>query len=189
MATPHSTAFDHFSLGRFLDGPRRDIRSRMRRLLTQPRFQYRQDIRRDDYREVVLAWTQEIAERGVGPIGYPAEYGGEDSMSCFVGAFTILGHLDLSLLTKVGVQFGLFGGSIASVPAAKLGETVISAALARAGLEGGDLGEVIMGHVLQTAQGQNTARQASVGAGVPVERPASTINQVCGSGLPSWART
>jgi len=78
---------------------------------------------------------------------------------------------------------GSFGGSLASVPAAKLGETVLSAALSRAGIEGGDVGEVIMGHVLQAGQGQNTARQASVGAGVPVERPASTINQVCGSGL------
>jgi acyl-CoA oxidase len=80
--------------------------------LSQPRFAYRQDLGRADYREVVLAWTQEIAERGIGPIGYPPEYGGEGSMSCFIGAFTILGHHDLSLLTKVGVQFGLFGGSV-----------------------------------------------------------------------------
>ena len=78
---------------------------------------------------------------------------------------------------------GSFGGSLATVPAAKLGETVLAAALSRAGVDGADVGEVIMGHVLQSAQGQNTARQASVGAGVPVERPASTINQVCGSGL------
>lgn len=76
-----------------------------------------------------------------------------------------------------------FGGSLASVPAAKLGETALAAALSRAGIEGGDVGEVIMGHVLQSGQGQNTARQASIGAGVPVERPASTVNQVCGSGL------
>ncbi|NND01594.1 MAG: acyl-CoA oxidase [Acidimicrobiia bacterium] len=108
-----SPSFDPASLGRFLDGPRADIRGRMRRLLVQPRFRYRHDISRDDYREVVLAWTKEIAERGIGPIGFPVEYGGEDSMSCFIGAFTVLGHHDLSLLTKVGVQFGLFGGSIA----------------------------------------------------------------------------
>ena len=78
---------------------------------------------------------------------------------------------------------GSFGGSLSTVPAATLGETVISAALERAKVDGADVGEVIMGHVLQAGQGQNTARQASVGAGVPVERPASTINQVCGSGL------
>lgn len=78
---------------------------------------------------------------------------------------------------------GSFGGGLASVPAAKLGETVIAAALARAGLKGGDVDETVMGHVLQAGQGQNTARQASIGAGVDQEKPAMTINQVCGSGL------
>ena len=78
---------------------------------------------------------------------------------------------------------GSFGGSLASVPAAKLGETAIQAALKRADLNGDDVSETIMGHVLQAAQGQNTARQAAMGAGVPKEKPAITINQVCGSGL------
>ncbi|WP_375201996.1 acetyl-CoA C-acetyltransferase [Hyphococcus sp.] len=76
-----------------------------------------------------------------------------------------------------------FGGSLASVPAAKLGETVIAAALKRAGISGGDVDETVMGHVLQAGQGQNTARQASIGAGIDQEKPAMTINQVCGSGL------
>ena len=83
--------------------------------------------------------------------------------------------------TRTGI--GSFGGGLSTVPAAKLGETVIAAALSRAGIEGGDVDETVMGHVLQTAQGQNTARQASMGAGIPQERPAMTINQVCGSGL------
>ncbi|MEO1137686.1 MAG: acetyl-CoA C-acetyltransferase [Pseudomonadota bacterium] len=78
---------------------------------------------------------------------------------------------------------GSFGGGLASVPAAKLGETVIAAAMERAGLSGGDVDETVMGHVLQAGQGQNTARQASIGAGVAQEKPAMTINQVCGSGL------
>lgn len=78
---------------------------------------------------------------------------------------------------------GSFGGSLAGIPAARLGETVIRAALERAGVAPADVSETIMGHVLQAAQGQNTARQASMGAGVPQERPAMTINQVCGSGL------
>ena len=78
---------------------------------------------------------------------------------------------------------GSFGGALAGTPAAKLGEIVIKAALERAGVEPGDVSETIMGHVLQAAQGQNTARQAAMGAGVPQERPAMTINQVCGSGL------
>jgi acyl-CoA oxidase len=105
-------AFEPTDLGAYLDGSRADIRNRVRRLLAQPRFNYRVDIARDDYREVVLAWTKELAERGIGPIGYPFEYGGESSMSCFIAAFTVLGHHDLSLLTKFGVQFGLFGGSL-----------------------------------------------------------------------------
>ena len=83
--------------------------------------------------------------------------------------------------TRTGI--GSFGGSISTVSPAKLGETVIGAALAQAGIEGGDVDETIMGHVLQTSQGQNTARQASMGAGIPQERPAVTVNQVCGSGL------
>ena len=82
---------------------------------------------------------------------------------------------------------GSFGGGLASVPAAKLGETVIKAALQRAEIGGDDVDEVVMGHVLQTAQGQNTARQAAVMAGVAQEKPAMSINQVCGSGLRSVA--
>lgn len=78
---------------------------------------------------------------------------------------------------------GSFGGGLSTVPAAKLGETVIAAAMERAGLAGNDVEETIMGHVLQAGQGQNTARQASVNAGIAQERPAITINQVCGSGL------
>ncbi len=78
---------------------------------------------------------------------------------------------------------GSFGGSLAGTPAARLGEAVIKAALERAGIAGEEVDEVVMGHVLQAAQGQNTARQASLWAGVPKEKPAMTINQVCGSGL------
>lgn len=87
------------------------------------------------------------------------------------------------IVSAARTGIGSFAGGLASVPAAKLGETVLAAALERAGLEGEAVDEVVMGHVLQAGQGQNTARQASVGAGIPVERPASTINQVCGSGL------
>ncbi|MEK7264655.1 MAG: acetyl-CoA C-acetyltransferase, partial [Pseudomonadota bacterium] len=78
---------------------------------------------------------------------------------------------------------GSFGGGLSTVAASALGTAAISAALARAGVAGGDVGEVVMGHVLSAGQGQNTARQASMAAGIPIERPAMTINQVCGSGL------
>lgn len=92
-----------------------------------------------------------------------------------------MGGAVIAAATRTGV--GSFGGGLAKVPAATLGETVIAAALSKAGISGDDVDEVIMGHVLQTAQGQNTARQASVGAGIPKETPAMAINQVCGSGL------
>ncbi|MEM9168884.1 MAG: acetyl-CoA C-acetyltransferase [Pseudomonadota bacterium] len=78
---------------------------------------------------------------------------------------------------------GAFGGGLSTVPAATLGKTAIAAALAAAKVDGEAVDEVVMGHVLQSAQGQNTARQASMGAGVPKETPAMAINQVCGSGL------
>jgi acetyl-CoA C-acetyltransferase len=78
---------------------------------------------------------------------------------------------------------GSFGGGLSGVSAASLGETAIKAALARAKIGAEDVSEVIMGHVLTAGQGQNTARQAAMGAGIAKERPAMTINQVCGSGL------
>ena len=78
---------------------------------------------------------------------------------------------------------GSFGGGISSVSAPTLGQTALVSAMERAGISGEDVGEVVMGNVLQTGLGQNTARQASMGAGIPKERSAITINQVCGSGL------
>ena len=78
---------------------------------------------------------------------------------------------------------GSFNGSLASLPAHKLGEVAIKAALERAKVLPGDVSEVILGQVLTAAQGQGPARQASVGAGIPVDAPAWSINQICGSGL------
>ena len=65
----------------------------------------------------------------------------------------------------------------------QLGAVVIRAALARAGVEAGEVSDVILGQVLTAGQGQNPARQAAIKAGLPIETPAITINQVCGSGL------
>ncbi|MFN7175338.1 MAG: acetyl-CoA C-acetyltransferase [Thermaurantiacus sp.] len=82
---------------------------------------------------------------------------------------------------------GSFLGSFAGTPAHVLGAETIRAALADAGVPGGDVGEVILGQVLTAGQGQNPARQASMAAGVPQEVPAWSVNQVCGSGLRSVA--
>ena len=78
---------------------------------------------------------------------------------------------------------GSFNGSLASLPAHKLGEVAIRAALERAKVMPGDVSEVILGQVLTAAQGQGPARQASIGAGIPVDTPAWSMNQICGSGL------
>jgi len=78
---------------------------------------------------------------------------------------------------------GSFNGSLASLPAHELGKVAIKAAIERAGIEPGDVDEVIMGQILTAGQGQNPARQASIAAGIPVDSPAWGMNQLCGSGL------
>ncbi|MEQ8586330.1 MAG: acetyl-CoA C-acetyltransferase [Thalassobaculaceae bacterium] len=78
---------------------------------------------------------------------------------------------------------GAFNGSLSGVAASYLGEVAIRAALERAKTEAGEVDEVVMGQILTAAAGQNPARQAAIGAGIPVERTAYGINQLCGSGL------
>jgi acetyl-CoA C-acetyltransferase len=78
---------------------------------------------------------------------------------------------------------GSFLGSLAAVPAPRLGAVAIRAALQRAGVEPGAVDEVVMGNVLQAGEGQAPARQAAIFAGVPEKTPAWTLNKVCGSGL------
>lgn len=78
---------------------------------------------------------------------------------------------------------GNFGGSLSSMPAPELGATVIKALLEQTGVAPNQVSEVIMGQILTAGVGQNPARQALIKAGIPVEVPAMTINQVCGSGL------
>ena len=78
---------------------------------------------------------------------------------------------------------GKMGSGLSTTPAAKLGSIVIEEALKRAGVPKDAVDHVYMGCVIQAAQGQNVARQASINAGLPIETPAVTINVVCGSGL------
>jgi acetyl-CoA C-acetyltransferase len=82
---------------------------------------------------------------------------------------------------------GSFNGSLAGLPAHELGKVAIKAAMERAGVQPGDVTEVIMGQVLTAGEGQNPARQAAIAAGLPVDVPAWLVNQVCGSGLRSVA--
>jgi len=87
------------------------------------------------------------------------------------------------ILSAVRTPFGRLGGGLAELQATELGAIVIRAALERAGLEPGEVGYVIMGQVLQAGAGQAPARQAAVGAGIPKEVPADTINKVCASSI------
>src|SRR5438034_10651595 len=87
------------------------------------------------------------------------------------------------IVSAVRTAIGTYGGGLAEVPAVKLGEICIRAALERADLKPDQVEEVIMGNVLQAGLGQNPARQAAVNAVLPVEIPSMTINKFCGSDL------
>ena len=87
------------------------------------------------------------------------------------------------ILSACRTPIGSFGGTLKDLSAADLGAIVIREAITRAGVAAADIGDVIMGCVLQGGAGMNVARQAAIKAGVPVEVPAETINRVCGSGL------
>ncbi|HVN01192.1 MAG TPA: acetyl-CoA C-acetyltransferase [Caulobacteraceae bacterium] len=90
---------------------------------------------------------------------------------------------DIVIVSAQRTPVGSFNGALASLPAHELGKIAIQSAVERAGIELGDVEEVILGQVLQAAAGQGPARQAAVNAGVPVESPAWSVNQLCGSGL------
>jgi len=90
---------------------------------------------------------------------------------------------DIVIVSAVRTPVGSFNGALASLPAHELGKVAIQAAVERAGIAASDVEEVILGQVLQAGAGQGPARQAAVNAGVPVESPAWSLNQLCGSGL------
>jgi acetyl-CoA C-acetyltransferase len=90
---------------------------------------------------------------------------------------------DIVIVAAARTAVGKFGGTLAKTPATELGATVIKELLARSGLQGEQIGEVILGQVLQAGTGQNPARQSVIKSGLPQAVPAMTINKVCGSGL------
>jgi acetyl-CoA C-acetyltransferase len=87
------------------------------------------------------------------------------------------------ILSACRTPIGAFGGALKDLSAADLGAVVIREAVSRGGVETKDLGDVILGCVLQAGAGMNVARQAALKAGVPIDVPAETVNRVCGSGL------
>ena len=90
---------------------------------------------------------------------------------------------DVVIVSAARTPVGSFNGALSGLPAHELGRIAIMAAIDRAGIAASDVDEVILGQVLQAGAGQGPARQAAINAGVPVESPAWSLNQLCGSGL------
>jgi acetyl-CoA C-acetyltransferase len=88
---------------------------------------------------------------------------------------------DVVIVSAARTAVGSFNGAFANTPAHELGATAIKAAMERAKIEPGEVDEVIMGQILTAGQGQNPARQAAMKAGVPQEKTAWALNQLCGS--------
>ncbi len=105
-------AFETAVLTRLLDGAHHQLKQRVRAVLAEPAFAYRYGLGKREYREQVLDWCKVLADRGLGSLSYPVSCGGEADRGASVAVFEALGHGDLSMLIKFGVQFGLFGGSI-----------------------------------------------------------------------------
>lgn len=94
---------------------------------------------------------------------------------------------DVVIVAALRTPVGSFGGSLASMPASELGAAVIKSLISETKIKPASVDDVILGHVLSAAAGQNTARQAALAGGLPETVPALTINRVCGSGLDAVA--
>ena len=109
---PSERTFDPADMAHIRDGERSAIRRRVRALLTDPVFAHVDGLDMEAARTRTLALVRRLASEGLGQLGFPEEHGGSGTASDFLGAFSVLGHHDLNVLTKFGVQFGLFGGAI-----------------------------------------------------------------------------
>ena len=93
------------------------------------------------------------------------------------------GTTDVVIAAAARTPIGAFNGALSSLSAAELGAVAVNASLQRAHVDAKDVSEVILGQVLTAGTGQNPARQAAISAGIPDDRTAVTINQVCVSGV------
>ncbi|QBY53282.1 thiolase family protein [Cupriavidus oxalaticus] len=94
---------------------------------------------------------------------------------------------DVVLCQPVRTAIGAYNGSLKSIAATELGAAAIRASVERAGIDPGEVGSVVFGNVIQAGNRMNPARQAAIGAGLPVSVPAMTVNRVCGSGAQAIA--
>src|SRR3981189_3579427 len=90
---------------------------------------------------------------------------------------------DIVIVSAARTPVGAFNGALGALPAHDLGKVAIAEALKRAGVEGAQVSEATLGHILTARHGQTPARQGCITGGVPVESPAWGVNQLCGSGL------
>src|ERR671932_1068276 len=93
------------------------------------------------------------------------------------------GDGEIVISTPLRTGIGTFGGALKDVPATDLGATVGKEVLSRAGVEGEQVDQVIVGNILSAGQGMNPGRQVGIKSGLPVEVPGMTLNRMCGSGL------
>jgi acyl-CoA oxidase len=107
-----TATFDPKVLQLLLDGLHAEIRNSVKELLSQPEFRYYDGTDIGIYRKLVLAWTKRLAATGIGRVFMPRSLGGEENLPKFIAAFETLAFHDISLVIKLGVQFGLFAGSI-----------------------------------------------------------------------------
>jgi len=107
-----AATFDPKVLQCLLDGDNAEIRNSVKQLITQPEFRYYDGNDVASQRRNVLAWTKRIADTGIGRIFLPRSVGGDENVPKFMAAFETLTFHDISLVIKLGVQFGLFAGSI-----------------------------------------------------------------------------
>jgi acyl-CoA oxidase len=99
-------------LAALLDGPHAAVRAHTREVLSGFDLAAADRLDREAYRDQVLEWCRQVAKTGAGSRSLPSDFGGEDDPGGSIAGFQTLGHGDLSLLVKVGVQFGLFGGAV-----------------------------------------------------------------------------
>lgn len=148
LPVPEAAEFDRSELKRLLDGPDAEVKHRVRRILARPEFGYRHGLPIGDYRQQVGEWVRILADEKLGALGYPARVGGGADPGGFLAAFSELARHDLSLLTKFGVQYGLFAGAVM-----RLGTETHDGVLARA-VTGEEMGCFAM---TETGHGSNVA--------------------------------
>ncbi len=112
IAERQKTDFDLAEMQELLGGEYIAIKQKTKTLLQDPVFNYQTLPNKEDYRAQVLNWTKLLAEQGFGALSYPEPYGGIGDIAAYAALFDTMGHHDLSLTIKFGVQFGLFGGSV-----------------------------------------------------------------------------